>query len=491
MQRRQFLTGSLALAGLAVAPAARTLAAPGADWSLASRSVNVDRLEPVALEIEGSLPEGLVGKLYRNGPARRERAGHRHRHWFDGDGLIHRYDIADGTISHRARYVQTSKYKEEQTEGRFLYSATGTALPDSQPLGNNDAGNTANTALLPWDDEILALWEGGSAYRVDPESLETLGRRDWRDDLKHMPFSAHPIADRDGSLWNFGSAPYAGESGYLFVYRIEPGAGITKAQPIALPMASYLHSFAITERYLVFYLGAHLYERGATFVDSFRWTPDAGSKILLIDKNDLESQRWFDAPAGFVFHNAHAFERGVDVVLRTCLYSTAGIMDSGMFELMQGPSPADYPDYPRARLATITLNLRSGRTRVDPSDTLLEFPGVDPRYAGEATAVHGVGHGGGARPAYSNAIVRVDPDSDQVSRYVFPEAHIVEEPLLVEAESRDPKAGWLIGTFLDVGAGETGVYVFDAEAVDAGPVALGRMPRSVPLGFHGCFVRAG
>ncbi|MEO1202589.1 MAG: carotenoid oxygenase family protein, partial [Pseudomonadota bacterium] len=239
-----------------------------------------------------------------------------------------------------------------------------------------------------------------------------------------------------------------------------------------------------------FYLGAHLYERGATFVDSFRWTPDAGSKILLIDKNDLESQRWFDAPPGFVFHNAHAFDRGSDIVLRTCLYSTAGIMDSGMFELMRGPSPADYPDYPRARLTTITLNLRSGRTRVNSSDTLLEFPGIDPRYAGGATAVHGVGHGGGARPAYSNSVVRLDPESDRVSRYVFPAAHIVEEPLIVAAESRDPKAGWLIGTFLDVAAGQTGVYVFDAQAVDAGPVALARMPRSVPLGFHGCFVRA-
>ena len=100
MRRRQFLKGSLALAGLSMAPAARSLV-PEADWSLTSRSVNVDRLEPVRLSIEGSLPEGLAGQLYRNGPARRERGDHRHRHWFDGDGMIHRYEVAGGRISHR------------------------------------------------------------------------------------------------------------------------------------------------------------------------------------------------------------------------------------------------------------------------------------------------------------------------------------------------------------------------------------------------------
>ena len=168
----------------------------------------------------------------------------------------------------------------------------------------------------------------------------------------------------------------------------------------------------------------------------------------------------------------------------------ADVMSSGMFDLMDGPSPANYPDYPRARLATITLGLRSGSTRVETSDTLLEFPIVDPRMANVATAVYGVGHGGDSPPAYSNAIVCLDPDSQRSSHYVFPDGCIVEEPLLVPKRNEGPPNGWLVGTFLDASAGQSGIYVFDALAIDSGPIALARMPRSVPLGFHGCFTRS-
>lgn len=295
MRRREFLTVAAGAAASAVLPrpAQRSVAhAASPDWALGWQSMNVDSLAPMPLAVEGAWPAALRGTLYRNGPARTERNGVRYRHLFDGDGMIQRYSFNSESVSHTARFVQTQKYVREQAAGRFLYSSAGTHLPDAEPSGNNDTGNTANTALLPWDDELLALWEGGSAYRLDPASLETLGRKDWRDDLKHMPFSAHPLVDRDGTMWNFGSAPFAGKNGMLFVYRVAPRQGVTAVQGIRLPVASYLHSFAMSERYLVFYLGAHRFESmGQTFVDSFSWTPDVGSRVLLIDKNDLTSQR--------------------------------------------------------------------------------------------------------------------------------------------------------------------------------------------------------
>ena len=44
------------------------------------------------LRVEGRLPAGLRGTLYRNGPGLLARKGQRYRHWFDGDGLIRRYN---------------------------------------------------------------------------------------------------------------------------------------------------------------------------------------------------------------------------------------------------------------------------------------------------------------------------------------------------------------------------------------------------------------
>lgn len=465
----------------------RAAAAATADWTLGWQSMNVDRLASMPLSVEGEWPEALRGTLYRNGPARTERAGVRYRHLFDGDGMIQRYELGGGSPTHSARFVQTQKYVREEAAGRFLYSGAGTRLPDAEPSGNNDTGNAANTALLPWDDELLALWEGGSAYRLDPATLDTLGRKDWRDDLKHMPFSAHPLVEADGTMWNFGSAPYAGKNGLLFVYQVAPRTGVTAVEAVRLPVSTYLHSFAMTDRYLVFYLGAHRFGGdGETFVDSFAWSPDIGSRVLLIDKNDLSKRRYFDAPAGFTFHNAHAYDAGSEVVLQLCLYPTADVMQSGMIEMRAVDGARPYPQYPRAYFASLRMNLVSGKVAVERSDTILEFPSVDARGGANAASVFGVSHRAGDTPTYSDALVRLDTDGTQTGRFDFPEGHMVEEPLFV-ANASD---GWLVGTFLDLNRQQSGVYAFDAGNLGAGPLATARMARTVSLGFHGCFVAA-
>ncbi|MEM9387857.1 MAG: carotenoid oxygenase family protein [Pseudomonadota bacterium] len=491
MHRRTFIQGGLALASTPLLARGGEISSAGpAHWSLGWRGVTQDAFEPRALSVTGRLPPALQGgALYRNGPARLERAGVRYRHWFDGDGMLQRFRFGAESIVHDGRFVQTAKYREEQAADRFLYNAAGTALAQATGGRNNDSGNVANTALLPWNDELLALWEGGSAYRLDPNTLDTLGRKDWRDDLQHMPFSAHPLREHDGTLWNFGSAPYAGRSGTIFVYRIDTDGTVLEAQGIPTQVPGYLHSFAMSERHLIFYIGAHLFEHGAdTFVDSFHWTADVGSRVLIVDKNDLSRQRWFEAPPGFTFHCADAWDEGEDVLMRLCLYEDASVMHSGMFALLdrsQHATPA-YPEFARATLATMRASQRDGQLRVESTGELMEFPVTDARAAGGTSPVFGVGHGDASNATFSNAVVRVMPQSGEVERFVFGDQYIVEEPLFVP--SGGVGEGWLVGTFLDLAKRRSGAYVLDAGRLTEGPVALAHMDRVLPLGFHGCFV---
>jgi all-trans-8'-apo-beta-carotenal 15,15'-oxygenase len=70
-------------------------------------------------EIEGRLPEGLSGTLYRNGPGLFERDGFRKWNLIDGDGMIRATTFANGRVRFRNHFVRTAKYVAEQKAGPF------------------------------------------------------------------------------------------------------------------------------------------------------------------------------------------------------------------------------------------------------------------------------------------------------------------------------------------------------------------------------------
>ena len=149
--------------------------------------------------VTGRLPADLEGVFYRNGPGRFELGGERYHHWFDGDGYAQRWQVAGGQVRHRGKFVATQKFTEESAAGQFLYPTFGTHIA-RRGLKNNDTLNAANTNLLPFNGRLYALWEGGSAVELDPATLDTVGIKTWREDLKAMPFSAHPKMDPDGGM---------------------------------------------------------------------------------------------------------------------------------------------------------------------------------------------------------------------------------------------------------------------------------------------------
>ena len=212
------------------------------------QGISTDRLETPRLRLTGKLPAELQGTFYRNGPAQHERAGQRYRHWFDGDGMVQAFRFDGGTIRHRGRMVATKKRAAEEKAGRFVYPAFGTLVPGSPPLRGPDDVNPANISTLSHAGELLALWEGGSAHRLDPETLETKGLMVWRDDLAGVPFSAHPKVEPDGTLWNFGYT----SRGFLVLYHIGANGKLKRVAKVDVPKLGMVHDFIVTGRHLVF-----------------------------------------------------------------------------------------------------------------------------------------------------------------------------------------------------------------------------------------------
>lgn len=503
MDRRRFLRTLLSGAtALAIAPALlRSGDALAGDparfaaglrehpWLAGWKSVQSETLGPATVRVEGRLPAGFAGTLYRNGPAWTERAGFRYEHWFDGDGMVHGWRFnGDGTLTHRARMVATPKFTREQKAGRFLYPAAGTSIPDTQPVRNNDDANTANTSVTMIDGRLFALCEAGSAFELDPDQLATLGPVTWRPDLAAIPFSAHPLVDRDGSSWNFGSLSLMGGNG-LVVWHVGRDGALASADVLETPVPGYLHSFAMTDRHLVFVLIPFRYRDGAgAFFERLRFQPDQPLRIAVVDKAAPSQARWFEADFAAIYHFGDAFERDGRIVVRAVQHPDVEDARSPMKAAMNGDGDAHGGG--NGLLRELVLDLRGGRAHWEETGVAgIEFPVFDARTPSRSAArLYAPVPAGAATAPYFNGIGAFDVARGRRQVHDYGRDVLAEEHLFVPRPGGTrPDDGWLVGTLLDAARGRSGIAVLDARRVDAGPLAQAWLPYTMPLGFHGHF----
>lgn len=480
MKRRELLQSLAAMTAMHAIPLAAH-AATLPPWAIGFEGVD-DDLARMGMSLEGSIPESCLGTLYRNGPALYARAGRRYEHWFDPDGMIQAYRLGRGGVEHAGRFVRTRKFKAESEAGRFLYGGAGTNFDDQLPVRNNEDTNVANINVQPLNGELLALWEAGSAYRIDPETLETKGQETWSGQLRGVPFSAHPHFDEHGELWNIGSVPFAGRP-LLVLYHVGADGKLRKSRMHQLDFAGYMHDFVLTPRYLIALNSSAVFGEGSSFVDSMGWQGDRASQLLVFDRNDFSLRATIEVPATFVFHFGNAWEEagGEEVCFTACAYEDNQIVRVGM-RRFAGQRPGPYEN--ASELVRYKVSVGRQRASVESLGVDMEFPSFDKRAPFTTQPLLGAGGQNTSAASLASAVVRVDPRTGEREAWDYGPGVIVEEPLFVPG----PDGGHAVHTFLDYERKRSGVAILAATRLADGPVALATMNRVMPLGFHGCFV---
>lgn len=488
--RRAFLSGCAALSAAVATPeiARAALARDVAGrqpWALAVADLPGDVPEHALTRFHGRAPAGLEGALFRNGPGQFRRPGGSATHWFDGDGLMRRFRIAEGRATLAARFADTPKRRHEAALDAMVMPGFATPADPRARIGGPDdanSANSANTAVLAAGGAVWALWEGGSPLAMDPETLATRDFVTLRPDLRGMPFQAHPRIDPDGDVWNVG---LAGQR--AIVWRLRPDGGLVSAGVIDLPRASYMHDFTATRRHLVFVLQPWIFrEYRIPYAAALDWQPELGTQVLVIDKDDPGRRRVFELPAFAHFHLGDAWEEA-DGTIR---FDTAVLDDmrfgtEGAVDLLRGVAR---PDIAPGRLALVTLG-PDGRAELLDTGVAAEFPEGDPRRAGQRRdlTVHVAGERRD-RPLPTGLALR-DWSTGREDVFTFGEDQITEEMVVV------PKPGgggerdaWLVGPSINLREGRTELHVFDIARVADGPVVSWRADLALPAGFHGAWV---
>ena len=437
----------------------------------------------------GRLPAVLTGVLWRNGPAEHERFGHRYGHWFDGDGMIQAFAFNGTGVTHRARILDTPKRRAESRAGRRNMPAFGTLPPNPAPILGPDDMNAANTSVLVHAGRVMALWEGGSALEVDPDTLAAKSFVAWREDLASLPFSAHPKREADGTVWNLGS-PLSPRP-MLLIYRIDAAGRLAGFNHIPVSPLGMVHDFIVTAKHLVALLPPFVVtpERLASstlsFLDAHEWQPEIGTRVLTIDKNTLQVVRRHELPAGFHFHHGNGWEeRDGTIQLDLCQAPNPDFVIRDFRAPMRGDLhfPSANPRYRRVTLPPV------GPARIeDAAPGASDFPRIDPRRTGlrhrKLFALNGPHEGTNWK---LRCVARLDLDGGAGDGWTYPPHQVPEEHIFVPRREAEGD-GWLLGPFLDTRRGASGLNVFDAMHLADGPLWQGELPYPLPYALHGTF----
>jgi beta,beta-carotene 9',10'-dioxygenase len=463
------------------------------------------------LALTGTLPDWLTGSLLRTGPAKFEAEGtdaasssagtggaHHMRHWFDGLAMLHRFTIDGGRVSYGNRFLEGRAYRAARDQGRIVYREFATDPCRSlfkrvQTLftPGSTLSDNANVNVVRLGERFVAMTETPLPVQFDPQTLQSAGMRPF--EVPGQLTTAHPHLDRaSGGMLNY-AAKLGARSSYRF-FALQPPRGEEQAAtprvigslPVKEP--AYMHSFGLTERWLVlaefpFVVNPlALALSGRPYIENYRWKPDLGTRFTLVDRATGEARGGFQTEPCFAFHHVNAYEDGDEVVVDLCALPDAGVIEDLYLERLRAGKPIATAELTRFRLRLSDRAVKRERL----ADEDIELPRINYARCNERPHryVWGVGSGSGG---WLERVVKVDTVERTTLSWSQPGCYPGEPVFVARPHATEEDDGVLLSVVLDAGAGTSFLLVLDAG--DLSELARAEAPHHIPFGFHGQFAR--
>lgn len=438
------------------------------------------------MEVKGSIPKDLAGNFLRIGPNPVHIFSAEAYHTFDGDGMIHAIEFADGSARYRNRFVQTDGYKLEQEKGDWVYKGMNSMMdptPSRVPEGAPSNKNLANTAFAYHNNTLYALHEPSQPTVINLPGLETEGATDFNGKLNH-PFTAHPKVDqKTGEMMTFG---YAFQTPFVSYSVVNKDGELVHTTPITIEKPVFMHDFAVSEKHTLF-LDFPItldIERAMSGGAALDYEESHGARIGVMPRFGTDADvRWFEVKPGVVVHTANAWEEGDEVVLQASRSKTADIVGVGTI-------PEDKLADTHGQLYQWRINLKTGAiTEGALSELHCDFTRVNDEYACHQTRyVYGAVFNP-KRPFTFDGVMKYDSESASETTYYYgPQRHGGEAVFAPRVGASAEDDGYLVTFVHDEGADQSECVIIDAQDVASGPVATIVMPFRVPYGFHSGWV---
>lgn len=457
-----------------------------------------NEVPPTRVEVKGTLPIWLSGQLLRTGPARFELGGQRMRHWFDGFAALDKFSFAGGEVRYASKYLRTRALRAARETGRMPFydyasdpcvSLFRRFFAMFSPMRCDALTDNANVNIGVLDGHVVAMTETPIPVEFNPDTLETLSVLPQSRETQGHHTTAHPHYTHSGGAINFVTRMLMPRSFYRIV-QISGGRRHELARvPVTEP--AYMHSFAMSERFVALVEFPYvvsiltLASNPGPFIDAFRWKPERGTRIQIIDLERGRLHSVAEAEPIFAFHHINAFEEDGSLVIDLAAYDDPTIASSLQLEHMVtegAPIPKAFPTRLRVDLGTGT----TVRERI--CETSMELPRIayERRNGRPYRYAYGVSTKDNLLEGYNDQLVKVAVDDGLTSVWHQPGTHPGEPVFVPAPEGEAEDDGVILSVVLDVEHESSFLLVLDAPTFEER--ARAEAPQRIPFCFHGHFL---
>lgn len=454
--------------------------------------------------VHGRIPDCIDGTLYRVSqdpivpPHSRQVA-------IEGDGVVSVFRIHKGRVDFKIRYVETERYLAQRKARRSLFGMYKNPW-SYHPCVRAIVDSTANTNIIYWAGQLLALRESGNPYTLDPNTLETGVYDPYSNQVDSEAFTAHPKIDpfRD-ELVVFGYEAKGPGTKDVVLYSIDRKGKVHNLQWIEAPFATFIHDMALTENFIVLLLWPFEADmEGMKNGDHhFRYDYDKEAAIIVVPRFPNQppagwktgEHRTFYTKNCMYGHTASGFEEDGKIVFDTTR------VDDNFFPFFPDKLDRKPKREPKADLVRFELDLswEDGKRLGEPKvlvDYPNEFPRIDERFISKKyevifMAVFKPGVSDNAKNVFAglNAIMSLNARTGETKTY-WPGPHcICQEPIFIPRSDDAREADGFVIFMVDrKDVNISNLVILDTETFT--PIAFADLPMRLRPQIHGNWVDA-
>ncbi|KAK4485881.1 hypothetical protein RD792_008532 [Penstemon davidsonii] len=466
------------------------------------------------LHVQGQIPLWLSGTYLRNGPGLWHLGDYNFRHLFDGYATLVRLHFENGHLIMAHRQIESEAYKAARKNNKICYREfSEVPKPDNflsyiGDLANLFSGasltDNANTGVVKLGDgRVVCLTETikGSIV-VDPDTLDTIGKFEFSDNLGGLIHSAHPIVTDTEFLTLI---PDLINPGYMVV-RMEPGTNerkyIGRVNCRGGPSPGWVHSFPVTEHYVVVpemplrYCAQNLLKAEPTPLYKFQWHPESKGYMHIMCKASGKLVASVEVPLYVTFHFINAYEEKdedgrVIAVIADCCEHSADTSILQKLRLQDLRSSAGQDVLPDAKVGRFRIPMDGSpygslKAALDPNEhgKGMDMCSINPNFLGKK---YRYAYACGAqRPCnFPNTITKIDLVEKKAKNW-YDEGSIPSEPFFVPRPGATEEDDGVVISIISDKNGEGYALLLDGSTFEE--IARAKFPYGLPYGLHGCWV---